>query len=57
MGTPVSSNQQRLANINAVRTVDAISKIFRERWMIGTDSEKGSGNSVQSARLEDDYDD
>ena len=37
--------------INSVRTLDAVLRICKERWTIGTDGEKESGNSVLSPSL------
>ena len=50
-------DQQRSIYINPVRTQDAAKKTYQERWMIGIDSEKVSGNSMLSVwRDDDDYD-
>ena len=43
---------QELIYISSVRTVDVIWKTCRQRLMIGTDAERESGKSMQSARLD-----
>ena len=40
-----------------LRTQDVVKKIYRERWMIGTNDLRESGKSVLAARHDDDDDD
>ena len=46
MDTPVVINQQRLTFINSVPTLDAIKRIYQEKWSIGTDGENESRESM-----------
>ena len=53
MNAPVLVDQQGLTFNSSVRTQDAV----LETWIIGTGSERESGNSVLFGRLDDDDDD
>ena len=50
MDTPVLANQQKLAFISSVRTLDAI-LTHQERWPVGTDGEIESKNSYKQLNL------
>ena len=52
MDIPVLIDQQRFIYISSVRRVDAVQKTNQERWMIGTDGERCSWNSMLLARVE-----
>ena len=54
MDVPVLADKQRLAYISSVQTQDAAYRTYQERWMIGMDGKRESGNAVLSAGLNDD---
>ena len=56
MDTPVLAAHNKLTFNSSVRTLDVVSKIYKERWSIGTDGQKKSKKSVLSFLLDDDDD-
>ena len=49
---PVLADRQRFTCISSMRTLDAVLKTYQEKWMIGTDDENESRNSVLSVQLD-----
>ena len=56
MDVPGLTDLQELIYISSVRTQGVVWKTYQERWIIGTDEERGSGKFVLSVRLDDDDD-
>ena len=52
--SPELADQQRLIFFNSVQTLDAIWRIYQERWMIEKDNKKKSSDFVLSEWLDDD---
>ena len=49
MDTPVFADQQKLTFITCAQTLGAVWKTYEEQWMIGTDVEWESRETMQSA--------
>ena len=57
MDVQKQDDQHELTYSNYVRTQDVTLKTCRRRWMIGRNSERGSGISALAVRHDDDDDD
>ena len=57
MDMAVLTDQQKITLISFVQTLDAVLRTYLKWWLIGTDSEKKSKESVLLACLDDEDDD
>ena len=57
MDAPVLADGQKFTFTSAVQTLDNALRTYKERWPVGTDGERESGESVLSMHLDDDDDD
>ena len=57
MDIPMLADQQKFTLINFLQELGAVLMIFQVQWLIGTDGERESRKSEQSAWLDNDDDD